>query len=229
MGISKSKNTNILFIGNSFTFYNDMPNILEKLGSVNGFDVHVEHVTHGGYSLVQFINEAEVALELSEKLDERHWNFVILQEHSRKPLDNKTEFLSSIKSLNEMIRKQAGKTILYSTWSYRDHSSKLKSTGLTYNEFYSLLKNRYEEAGALIDAVVAPVGTVFHKITKDDSKIDLLVEDDSHPNIKGSFIAAFMFYSIIFGENNSNYLPDGINEIDGNMLRKVVLNIIKQP
>ena len=42
---------NILFIGNSYTYYNDMPNILEALAKENGKDLSADAVTKGGRKL----------------------------------------------------------------------------------------------------------------------------------------------------------------------------------
>ena len=42
---------NILMIGNSYTYYNDMPKILESLAIENGKDVRVDSVTKGGRKL----------------------------------------------------------------------------------------------------------------------------------------------------------------------------------
>ena len=226
MSIGKNEQINILFLGNSFTYYNDMPTMLEQLGIMNGYQVHVEQLTYGGYSLFQFINEVEVASKVKQLFREKHWDYVILQDQSSKPLYDKLELISSIASLDKMIKQQDGKTILYSTWSYRDDSAMLQSTTLTYDDFYNVLTKGYEEAGELVHAVVAPVGTVFHKLTKEYSEIDLIIEDDFHPNIKGSFVAAYVFYSLIFGNDNSSYIPDDLNEKDAEILRKVVQEIV---
>ena len=38
----------ILFIGNSYTYYNDMPALLESLMCENGYDAKIHSVTKGG-------------------------------------------------------------------------------------------------------------------------------------------------------------------------------------
>lgn len=41
----------VLFVGNSHTYYNDMPRIFASLARDNGHDVQVESVTKGGWIL----------------------------------------------------------------------------------------------------------------------------------------------------------------------------------
>src|SRR3954452_8352909 len=41
----------VLFIGNSLTYSNDLPLIVEALAKAAGQDIHVDSVTFGGYNL----------------------------------------------------------------------------------------------------------------------------------------------------------------------------------
>ena len=59
--------TNILFIGNSYTYYNEMPDILEKLAKENGKDVRVFSVTCGGHKLWEYAHGDD---EYTAKIDE---------------------------------------------------------------------------------------------------------------------------------------------------------------
>ncbi len=198
---------NILFLGNSFTYFNDMYKTFRKICEANGIEVDVDQIAYGGYSLSHYIGKSRKAKKVNKKLALKHWDYVILQEHSRKPLDNLDEFLYSVIELNKLIVKNNGETVLYSTWSYLDNSSKLKETGLSYNEFYNVLNKGYLEASKLINCKVAPVGTIFKKLHKE---IDLLIKDDFHPNITGSYIAALVLFKTIFMINNDKHLLDKI-------------------
>ncbi len=220
---------NILFIGNSFTYYNNMPNMVEQMGLTNGYNVNVESITNGGYQLIQYMTAGTTATqEVLDKLDERDWDYVVLQEHSNKPDTNKTEFLYSVQELNQLITSKGAQTILYSTWSYRDGSAKLASTGYTYTEFYNSLTNAYKEAAETYGTLRAPVGTAFYNLTMEQSSINLIKSDDFHPNTAGSYVAAFTFYSMIFGEESNNeYLPSGLASDTAAILRTYVFGAIE--
>ena len=50
----------VLFIGNSYTFFNDMPNMLAALAAENGYSVSVDSVTKGGRKLFSNLDEIGV-------------------------------------------------------------------------------------------------------------------------------------------------------------------------
>ena len=63
----------ILFVGNSYTYYNDMPKLLEGLANANGHPAEVFAVTKGGRKLHQHLDvEDEYSRPLVELSDGRH-------------------------------------------------------------------------------------------------------------------------------------------------------------
>lgn len=64
---------NILFIGNSYTFYNNMPLLFEKLCMENGHDVVVNSVTHNGHKLYEFVdNNDQYTKQLDTLIEKRN-------------------------------------------------------------------------------------------------------------------------------------------------------------
>ena len=53
------KNLKILFIGNSHTYYNDMPQMVRQRASEDGYGCHVTMLAHGGWFLSQHAEEPE--------------------------------------------------------------------------------------------------------------------------------------------------------------------------
>lgn len=204
--IEKKNNAiKILFIGNSFIYYNDLPQIVSDIAEANNIGAYVKHITYGGYRLCQYLEENTIENEqVLNELNNHSWDYVVLQEQSSNPYRNKDEFISSVKSLSYLIKCNGAKVILYSTWSYRDGSDILNDIKLTYTEMYKALTSAYLEAGDLTDSIVAPVGTAFYKITREKPELELLDADDLHPSLMGSFIAAYIFYRFIFGDIDNN-------------------------
>jgi len=219
---------NVLFIGNSFTYYNDLPTMVEDMGIAEGKAIHVEQITYGGYQLIEYITlTSPAAQEVKSKLEERDWDYVVLQEQSKKPLDNLSEFLSSVDTLDALITSKGAETILYSTWSYRDGTDKLATTGLSYTGFYNVLTNAYQQAATNTDSLIAPVGTAFYNLTIDHPEINLLQDDDFHPLLSGSYVAACIFYAVIFDEaDTQQYIPSGLSSTVATTLREYALNAL---
>jgi hypothetical protein len=69
------KTVRVLFVGNSLTFSNDMPEMFAELARSGGYDVKVDMAAQGGWTLS---DHASSQLTLN-KIDET-WDFVILQE-----------------------------------------------------------------------------------------------------------------------------------------------------
>ena len=126
--LSKDKEYSILFIGNSYTFFNDMPTVyFETMAKACGYKLKVTSITKGAYTLEKFANPSDPygkmvdnALAGYEKYD-----YVILQEQSVRPATNQGAFYDGVRTLNEKIRAIGAQPILYATWGRQTGSDKL--------------------------------------------------------------------------------------------------------
>ena len=106
----------ILMLGNSFTFYNDMPDMLAKL---TGAEVIVH--TRGGARLAEQLNpDTKMGASTREALENEKWDYVVLQEMSNGPIVSKESFLKSVARLCEKIRSAGAVPVLYATWAYKN-------------------------------------------------------------------------------------------------------------
>jgi hypothetical protein len=55
-----------------------------------------------------------------------------------------------------------------------------------------------------LDLFVAPVGVVWQNALEDEPDLDLWMLDGKHPTPLGSFLAASVFYALIFNESPAN-------------------------
>lgn len=180
----------ILMLGNSFTYYNDMPRLLAVL-----LDAEVVAHTRGGAYLLEHLNpESELGSQTLKALSEEKWDYVILQEQSKAPIFEKEQFMDSIHKLCKLIRSAGAKPVLYATWAYRDESEKLKSTQLTHKQMFDGLFESYHKAAEKEAALVADVGKAFFE-AKDI--VDLYMQDDFHPSQAGSMLAAALLAQTI--------------------------------
>ena len=192
---------NILFIGNSYTYYNDLPALFEILANENEKDVVSSSVTFGGAKLYQFVDEEnEYSAKLDQLLKDNKYDICILQEQSILPIVNYSMFLGGVKKLNIKISEMLNNFILYETWGRKTGSETLEEYGWTNESMTKLLAEAYENAAKEIGADVAHVGQNFHKVYKTHAEIELYNEDKTHPSYKGSCLATLTLYKTIFGE-----------------------------
>ena len=179
----------ILFLGNSFTYFYDLPCQVEALG---GGELVCHSITRGGAYLNAYMTESdELTVKLGEMLRDNEYDFVVLQEQSLNAVVNFHDYLGSVKHIKSLVGK--AKTVIYQTWSYKDGSPLLDSTGLTFCEMTDSLEKAAKIAAGEIDADVVSVGRAFADSIAEHPEIQLYDEDCLHPSEAGSALAAKLF------------------------------------
>ena len=180
----------ILMLGNSFTFYNDMPSTLADL---IGAEV-IAH-TRGGARLSEHLNpDTQMGAKTLAALENEAWDYVVLQEMSNGPVTSKNAFRKSVALLCEKIRAAGAMPVLYATWAYARDCERLAELGLSYEVMAAELSAAYRDAAEQNDALLANVGQRFYQMTEEK---DLYAEDRLHPNEEGSRLAAETIAEVI--------------------------------
>ncbi len=192
----------ILFVGNSYTYYNDMPKLLEGLANANGHPAEVFAVTKGGRKLHQHLDvEDEYSRPLVELSDGRHhFDWVFLQEQSYLPLEDFGLFADGVRRLAERLCPVTDGFILYQTWGRRDDHPLLAERGWTHESMADGLAEAYQKMAKEIGAKVSPVGRAFTRVYRGHPEIELYAQDLFHPSYIGSCLAALTHYETLFGE-----------------------------
>ena len=191
--IEKKDSMRILMLGNSFTFYNDMPQMLAEL---TGAEVTAH--TRGGAYLSEHLNpETELGAKTLPALAKDQWDYVILQEQSCNPVTDKQSFMNSAELLCEKIHEAGAVPVLYATWAYQKGGEELDRLGISYDVMSALLATAYREAAEQGDALLAQVGSRFFKLA--DQK-NLYAEDGKHPSEEGSRLAAEVIADVIISD-----------------------------
>lgn len=182
----------VLFIGNSYTYMNDLPGMVAELARA-GKQRPLEHdsETPGGCTLQQHATGGRAV----EKITARKWDYVVLQEQSLRPIADPAAMLRHGKALDGEVKNQGAKTLLYLTWARQDAP-----------DTQAALTKSYRELAAETKAGVAPVGVAWEAVLKDDPKAGLHDADRSHPSKKGTYLTACVFYGVLY-RNSPEGLP----------------------
>jgi hypothetical protein len=104
----------VLFIGNSYTYVNDLPALVVALAdAAGGRRIEVDRSLEGGYTFQQHVQEGNAI----EKIREKRWDLVVLQEQSLQPLIGRDSMEKYARLLNAEIKRQGAKTVFYLTWA----------------------------------------------------------------------------------------------------------------
>ena len=154
---NKKEETNkvyrILFIGNSYTFYNDMPTqFFQKIAERAGYQVQVSSITKGAHTLEKFADpDDSFGVLVAEELNEQYagqYDYVVLQEQSFRPVGEEAPlFYDAVRNLTERIRAVDAEPVLYATWGYKEGHATLAAEALTREDMTWKLAAAYSSIG----------------------------------------------------------------------------------
>lgn len=182
----------VLFVGNSYTYYHDMPErIFAPMAAAAGHDMEVHAVTHGGYKLAWYADpENEEGKRLRAVVDGRHFDCIILQDHSLSTIEDPSGFFGGIRSLKELLEPHTDRFVLYATWGRKPGCVTLDELGMTNPEMTRHVAEAYDEAGQRFSMTVAHVGKAFAAYSAAHPEAELYFEDLHHSSVLGSTVAA---------------------------------------
>jgi hypothetical protein len=203
----KSLSLDVLFIGNSFTARNGLPGLIARLAEAGGHHLQHQLISVGGASLRTHWNKGHA----QNRIREGDFDYVVLQEQSTLPVKNATRMHENVRLFDQVIRAARAKTALYMTWA-RQHAP----------ETQRAITEAYESIGSEIGATVIPVGLAWQKFLAGYKSPVLHDKDKSHPTLAGSYLAACVFYAVMFASSpiDIDVGVDGLSDHDAQLLRQ---------
>jgi hypothetical protein len=206
----------VLFIGNSYTYTNNMPSLLAGIVRAAGQNVVVDVSAQGGYTLSQHTTYAPTLAKLATQ----GWHYVILQEHSQIPAIDyyrRATMWPAALQLSKLARAKGARIGLYMTWGRKLGGQQCISTycSVAFRDFFQMqdtLASAYDALGRQDTAIVVPVGKAWALAFSRNPSIDLWDTDNSHPTLKGSYLTACVFYTWLFkGSPEGNSFTGGLD------------------
>ena len=219
----------VYFIGNSYTYYNDLPQLTQKVAQSVGDNLTYESTTSGGASLQDHLyNEAVTA-----KINSQAWDYVVLQEQSQRPALDDSYTFPYAAVLNDRIKNSSpcAKTLFYMTWGYKNGDQRNCNAGLTHMCTYEDMDDKiyasYMRLTEVNKAHVSPVGRVWREIRRKYPTYELFDRDNSHPSPLGSMAAAYTFYTILYKKDPTLISFKGSLSTDqANNIKRIVKEIV---
>lgn len=211
---------NILWIGNSFTYFNDLPQTFENIAKSEGNHFLTDSVTKGGWYLHAHADPSDTYGAIVHEKLQQPWDAVVLQEQSFNAVKDREDYISSACAIADKCGKAT--IYLYQSWAYEPDSEKLAATGLSFDEMHNKLKSSINAAAEKMNATVVGVGDAVYECVKKHPEVSLYKPDSFHPNENLTYMAALCFYKVIFGEMpKGDHLPQGVTDAD------IIQNIVR--
>ena len=185
----------ILFIGNSFTFYWNLPSLVESMAKERGITLDVYQSTAGGAALKDHW-EGNRGLTSKNIIANNDFRTIILQDHSTSPLLKTDESKEYFSRFIKLINMNKSKVILYGTWTYPANPLIGKSF-IGVDPIQYVLKPIADQTNSKI----APVGTAFRLFQQKYPEIPIFTSDNKHPSAIGTYLAACVFFKMLTGES----------------------------
>lgn len=212
---------NILFIGNSYLYYNNsvhnyveflldeaynVSDVETKLSAIGGSRLHHHNIDH----LLDFRN-----LNLEQQVD-----LIIMQGGSAQVMNkkNREEFILTAMEFSQKAQSEGIKTALYMTHAYTEADDRYEPN------LIEKITNTYYEAGIKSESMVIPVGLAFDLAYKEKPSIKLHHPDGTHPGPLGTYLASATVVASITNKSPEglefNYY-DSIKDNDKAFLQKI--------
>jgi hypothetical protein len=225
---------NVLFLGNSYTASNNLPNIISTIANSVGNYLYEESNLIGGATLQTHVNNTNS----NNLIINGDWDYVVLQEQSQYPSfpiwQVEQDVFPYAAQLTQLITdyNNCGQIVFFMTWGRESGDSGNCPNWppvCTYEGMDDLLYERYMIMANDNGAIVSPVGAVWRYIRDNKYDIDLYNSDGSHPSFLGSYVAGVCFYTALFQTNpldipwNEDW---NISEYDAEIIHEAVKVVV---
>lgn len=174
---------NLLFVGNSLTYYNNLPNLVKEIAASRDIILNTEMLAKGNYAIVDHWADGQVQTLIRSK----KYDYVIIQQGPSSQADGYNMLLNGGKKYADLCKDNEVQLAYYMVWPSRSY----------YHTFSGVINN-YTAAAEANDAILCPVGKVWKDHFDKTNDFSYYGSDQFHPSIQGSKVAARVIVSSLF-------------------------------
>jgi hypothetical protein len=176
----------VLFIGNSLTFANDLPAIVQSLAESAGKPkLAYKMIARPDFSLEDHWNQGDARKAIADG----KWDVVVLQQGPSALPESRKLLIEYTRRFDDEIRRRGAKTALYMVWPSRAR----------FGDFDRVVES-YAQAAQSVSATLLPVGRAWQVAWREKGDFALYSEDNFHPSVAGSYLAAVVIYQQLYGD-----------------------------
>ncbi|MBN2680909.1 MAG: T9SS type A sorting domain-containing protein [Bacteroidales bacterium] len=235
--------TKVLFLGNSFTYYNNMPDLVKGLADSAGIVTEMEMYAPGGmyvYTTTSMTGHDSSAVTESY-IYSKDWDYIVVQ-------DNQGGYVWSQGYINSMIvngnvvlydkiknYNQCTRIVYFAGWAMEGglpssywNDGGLNITSETTQSCIARIYNQYVHLNnTLFNEIVTPIGLAWNTCLNTYPSVELHGPDGVHSSLAGSYLAASTIFSTIFKTDPTNFnFNGGLNDTLATYLRQTGYNTV---
>ena len=204
----------VVFVGNSYTHFHDLPAMVKALGKAQkpSREVTTIMLAPGGFTLQQHW-DATGEQAPREVLKARKPDYVVLQEQSRRPIDEPAKLHEYAAKFAALCKERQAVPVWYMTWARAAEPTA-----------QAKLTEQYTAAWRQGGGLLAPVGVAWQQVLAGKDAPKLHTDDGSHPSPAGSYLAACVLYATMCGGDVATF-PDRLVVADENGKDRVLVEL----
>lgn len=225
--------TRVLFIGNSLTTANNLPQLIADLAKSRNHLMEYDVYAPGGYHFYQHAADQKVL----DKINEGTWDYVVLQEQGQAPAFSEDEVREEVypfaRELSEAVKaaNPQARVVFYMTMARKNGDPRNAGAVSQELETYEGMQNRINQSYLKMarnnSGLIAPVGLVWKEFRAQYPSVDLYT-DEIHQNLIGTYLTACTFYTVFFDDISKDLPhPSSINRKTASIIQDVTDKIIK--
>jgi len=174
----------ILFVGNSLTYSNDLPQMVAGIGAAAGVEIVTEMVAFPNFALEDHLNDGRVVAALQRQ----KWDFVVLQQGPSALDESRVNLIRNTRRFADVIRKHSAEPVVMMVWPSRARSG----------DFEEIAASARLAAKAVHGKVI-PAGQSWREAWRRSPSLELYANDGFHPSRIGTYLAALTTYRTLVG------------------------------
>lgn len=177
------KDSTLLFVGNSLTYSNNLPQLVVNIAKSKGLNIKAEMLALPNYALVDHLADGN----LQKMIGEKKYTFVIVQQGPSSQADGRALLFEAAPKIKGLCDNSGAKLAFFMVWpAYAN-----------YNTFGGVIKN-YTEAAITTHSILCSAGTIWKDYIDRTNDLSYYDNDLFHPSLKGSQVAAEAIYAALF-------------------------------
>jgi hypothetical protein len=180
---SSKEKINVLFIGNSLTYTNNLPELVKKNAKLKGITINIKMIAFPNYAIADHWNEGQVQKLISSK----KYDFVIIQQGPSSQNEGRKMLIEYGKKYKALCELNDAKLCYFMVWPSLEY----------YHNFDAVIKN-HTDAASINKVILLPVGRIWKDYIDSTNNNEYYDTDGFHPSIKGSQIAAKVIVEHLF-------------------------------
>lgn len=179
----------VLFIGNSYTYYHQMPSTVAALAQASGVTrpLEIRQETIAGTPLTRVL----ATRSARQAILDAKWDFVVFQIMPYPWLDRPADVTSTLKELLPNVRAAGAQPVYYLTWS-----GDARPDALVMNP------QPYIELARDTEAKLAPAGKAWVLAKSAHASLPLVETDGHHPSPLGALLAACVIHRTLHADSS---------------------------